>query len=107
MGYLDPLTLGVLAGIGVLLVLSAFTSASEVAMFSLNATHMRDLKERGGTSGANVLELLSKPRKLLATILVTNNFANVGITVLSTILVANLIDTSLMSEKLMFLIQVI
>ena len=76
-------------------------------MFSLNATHMRDLKERGGASGANVLELLSKPRKLLATILVTNNFANVGITVLSTILVANLIDMSSMSEKLIFLIQVI
>ncbi|MBX2981773.1 MAG: gliding motility-associated protein GldE [Flavobacteriales bacterium] len=107
MGNFDPLTLSAWIGIVLLLALSAITSASEVAMFSLNATHMRDLKERGGTSGANVLELLSKPRKLLATILVTNNFANVGITVLSTILVANLIDTSLMSEKLMFLIQVI
>ncbi len=107
MGTFDPLTLAALIGIVVLLVLSAVTSASEVAMFSLNATHMRDLKERGGTSGANVLELLSKPRKLLATILVTNNFANVGITVLSTILVANLIDMSSMSAKLIFLIQVI
>lgn len=107
MGNFDPLTLSACIGIALLLALSAITSASEVAMFSLNATHMRDLKERGGTSGANVLELLSKPRKLLATILVTNNFANVGITVLSTILVANLIDMSLMSEKLIFLIQVI
>ncbi len=107
MGNFDPLTLSAWIGIVLLLALSAITSASEVAMFSLNATHMRDLKERGGTSGANVLELLSKPRKLLATILVTNNFANVGITVLSTILVANLIDMSLMSEKLIFLIQVI
>ncbi|MEO7080124.1 MAG: gliding motility-associated protein GldE [Flavobacteriales bacterium] len=107
MGNFDPLALAAVIGILVLLVLSACTSASEVAMFSLNATHMRDLKERGGTRGANVLELLSKPRRLLATILVTNNFANVGITVLSTILVANLIDMSSMSEKLIFLIQVI
>jgi len=107
MGYLDPLTLGVLAGIGVLLVLSAFTSASEVALFSLNATHMRDLKERGGTRGARVLELLSKPRKLLATILVTNNFANVGITVLSTLVVANLVNVSAMSDGLVFLVQVL
>ena len=107
MGNFDPLTLAALIGIAVLLIISACTSASEVAMFSLNATHMRDLKERGGASGANVLELLSKPRKLLATILVTNNFANVGITVLSTILVASLIDMSSMSEQLIFLIQVI
>ncbi len=107
MGTFDPTALGALIGIIILLVLSAVTSASEVAMFSLNATHMRDLKERGGTSGANVLELLSKPRKLLATILVTNNFANVGITVLSTILVAHLVDMTSMSDKLVFLIQVI
>ncbi|MEO5585497.1 MAG: gliding motility-associated protein GldE [Flavobacteriales bacterium] len=107
MGTFDPTALGALIGIIILLVLSAVTSASEVAMFSLNATHMRELKERGGTSGANVLELLSKPRKLLATILVTNNFANVGITVLSTILVAHVVDMTSMSDKLVFLIQVI
>lgn len=107
MGDLDPLTLGVLVGIGVLLLLSAFTSASEVALFSLNATHMRDLKERGGPRGARVLELLSKPRKLLATILVTNNFANVGITVLSTLVVARLVDAPTMSKGLLFLVHVL
>lgn len=101
------MTLAALIGIVLLLAVSAITAASEVALFSLNATHMRDLKERGGASGANVLELLSKPRRLLATILVTNNFANVGITVLSTIVVASLMDLGAMGEKLVFLIQVI
>ncbi|MBZ0204894.1 MAG: gliding motility-associated protein GldE [Flavobacteriales bacterium] len=107
MGSFDPMTLAALIGIVLLLAVSAITAASEVALFSLNATHMRDLKERGGASGANVLELLSKPRRLLATILVTNNFANVGITVLSTIVVASLMDLGAMGEKLVFLIQVI
>lgn len=107
MGYVDPSTLASLIGIALLLVISAFTSASEVAFFSLNATHLRDLRERGGSSGAKVLELLAKPRRLLATILVTNNFANVGITVLSIIAVAGLFDLASMPAKLVFIIQVI
>lgn len=107
MGNLDPMGLAALAGILLLLVLSAMTSASEVALFSLNATHMRDLKERGGASGARVLHLLSRPRRLLATILVANNFANVGITVLSTILVATLIDLNALSPGGLFLVHVV
>jgi gliding motility-associated protein GldE len=107
MASVDPATWAALAGIAVLLVLSAFTSASEVALFSLGATHLRDLQERGGPSGAKVLELLSKPRRLLATILVTNNFANVGITVLSTIAVAGLVDLDSLSDTLVFVVQVI
>ena len=107
MGNFDPTALAALIGIVVLLAISAVSAASEVALFSLNATHMRDLKERGGASGANVLELLSKPRKLLATILVTNNFANIGVTVLSTIAVASLFDLAAMGDRLVFIIQVI
>lgn len=107
MGTIEPATIAALIGIAVLLVVSAFTSASEVALFSLSATHLRDLKERGGASGGKVLELLSKPRRLLATILVTNNFANVGITVLSTIAIAGLFDFAAMPDKLVFIIQVV
>lgn len=107
MVHLDPLTIAVLAGILLLLGLSAFTSACEVALFTLNATDMRDLKERGGTRGAHVLELLSKPRRLLATILVTNNFANVGVTVLSTVVAARLLDFSAMGSGLALLVQVL
>ena len=88
MGNFDPTTLAALIGIVLLLAVSALTAASEVALFSLNATHMRDLKDRGGTSGANGPELLFKPRRLLATILVMNNFANIGVTGLSTLAVA-------------------
>ncbi|MBK6410945.1 MAG: DUF21 domain-containing protein [Flavobacteriales bacterium] len=99
MGNFDPTTLAALIGIVLLLAVSALTAASEVALFSLNATHMRDLKDRGGTSGANVLELLSKPRRLLATILVMNNFANIGVTVLSTIAVAGLFDLTVMGDR--------
>ena len=43
----DPLTIAALAVILVLLILSACMSASEVALFSLSPTQLRDLKERG------------------------------------------------------------
>jgi gliding motility-associated protein GldE len=107
MESIEPATIAALVGIVFLLVVSAFTAASEVALFSLNATHLRDLQERGGASGGKVLELLSKPRRLLATILVTNNFANVGITVLSTIAIAGLFNFETMPATLVFVIQVV
>lgn len=107
MGHFDVLTIVALGSIVVLLIISAFSAASEVALFSLNATHLRDLKERGGKGGVAVLDLLSKPRRLLATILVTNNFANIGITVLSTIAIKGLFDLGVMSANLLFVIQVV
>lgn len=90
-----------------LLVVSASVSASEVAMFSLTPTHLRDIKERGGRPGQNVLELLAKPRKLLATILIANNLVNVGIVILSTYVVASTLDVSSMPAYAVFLVQVI
>jgi len=61
-----------------LLVLSAFISGSEVAYFSLTAADLEQIDNN------NVRELLQNPNKLLATILIVNNFINVGIVVLST-----------------------
>ena len=79
-GEIGAPTIIAIVVIVVLLFASACMSASEVAMFSLSPTQLRDLKERGGASGQRVLDLLAKPRRLLATILVLNNFALVGIT---------------------------
>ncbi|MCB0763085.1 MAG: gliding motility-associated protein GldE [Flavobacteriales bacterium] len=78
----------------VLLLASAAMSASELALFSLSPTQLRDLKEQGGTRGQQVLELLAKPRRLLATILIASTFVNMGIIVLSTFAVTELLDTA-------------
>jgi len=104
---LDPATGAVLAIIPLLLAASAAMSASEVALFSLTPTQLRDLKERGGSSGQRVLDLLAKPRRLLATILIANNFVNVGIVILSTFAVNNLLDFTSMPAYLVFGIQVL
>lgn len=108
--YFQPLDLGtavVLVVIMLLLVMSAALSASEVALFSLSPTQLRDLKERGGQKGQRVLDLLTKPRRLLATILIGNNLVNVGVVVLSAFAVSSLLDTGSMPGYLVFIIQVL
>jgi len=91
----------------VLITVSAAMSASEVALFSLSPTQLRDLKERGGTSGQRVLDLLGRPRRLLATVLVINSSAVVGVTVLSEIVVHGMFDLEHMPAYLVFITQVV
>lgn len=66
--------------------LSAIISGAKVAFFSLNKTILRDLRKTQNTKNKLVLQLLDKPKKLLATILITNNFINVIIVLLFSIL---------------------
>lgn len=64
-----------------LLLCSALISGSEIAFFSLSQTQLDDQTEK--TKGSSlVVKLLEKPKKLLATILITNNFINILIVLL-------------------------
>ncbi|NQX78127.1 gliding motility-associated protein GldE [Gilvibacter sp.] len=71
-----------LAVILLLLLCSALISASEVAFFSLSATDLESEGEKPSKKLEIVGELLAKPKKLLATILVSNNFINIAIILL-------------------------
>lgn len=104
---LDAATALILVVIALLLLCSAAMSASEVALFSLSPTQLRDLKERGGSWGQRVLDLLARPRRLLATILIANNFVNVGVVVLSTVALSSLLEIDRMPEYMVFIIQVL
>jgi putative hemolysin len=64
-----------------LLISSALISGSEIAFFSLNQTDINELSNNGKEENI-VVTLLKKPRKLLATILITNNFINILIVLL-------------------------
>lgn len=86
-----------------LLLCSALVSGSEVAYFSLTPGDLDKLKAKGYDKVAN---LHKKPNLLLSTILITNNFVNVGIVILSTYLVNSLLDFS-GNPLLGFIIQVI
>ncbi len=82
--YPFSITLAIIIIICILLIIiSALLSASELAFFSFSPT---DLNKLEATNSKNNLlkELRSKPETLLATILVVNNFVNVGFIILAT-----------------------
>ena len=72
-----------------LLFASALISGTEVAFFSLSQTDLNELSNE--TKSENkVVKLLERPRKLLATILIANNFVNILIVLLFATLAENL-----------------
>lgn len=92
-----PFTIETLIGLFVLvilLIISALISGSEVAFFSLGPKDKHQMEENKGRSNALVLRLLTIPEQLLATILVGNNFVNIGIVILSAHITNMLIDFS-------------
>ncbi len=76
----------------VLLIGSAAVSGSEVAFFSLNPGHRSKLLHMHTNASRRVLKLLSNPERLLATILISNNFINIGIVIISTFLTTKIFD---------------
>ena len=85
---LNIIALGVISII--LLLLSAMASGSEVAFFSLTRLDMEQLRETNDANSQRVLDLLSNPDRLLATILVTNNMVNICLVITVTQLVDNI-----------------
>ena len=65
-----------------LLFLSAFASGSEIAFFSLTRDELDEAAESKSLSAKRILHLLKEPERLLATILIVNDFVNVGIVML-------------------------
>ncbi len=102
-GSFDLLDITFLIILLFLLLVSALISGSEVAYFSLTPAQLDKLKEKGYDK---VCSLHRKPNLLLSTILITNNFVNVGIVIISTYLVNSLFNFS-SSPVLGFIIQVI
>jgi putative hemolysin len=89
-----PLTSGVIIAIIVtvaLLMSSALISGAEVAYFSLKPGDISNMKEQDSRSCHLALRHLEKPELLLASILISNNFVNVGIVILSSYIAGTLV----------------
>lgn len=63
----------------VFLVISALMSGSEVAFFSIGHNDIENLQKENSKSKNRILKLLDKPHYLLSTILIANNFVNIGV----------------------------
>lgn len=71
----------------ILLTLSAMASGSEVAFFSLTHNDIEELESHSDSASQRVVELLSNPDRLLATILVANNMVNICLVIMVTRLI--------------------
>lgn len=67
----------------VLLLCSALISGAEVAFFSLTKQQITKFRESQNNKFRKVAEISDKPKTLLATILVANNFVNIAIVLIS------------------------
>lgn len=90
----------------ILLFLSALISGSEVAFFSLGAGELEELEE-DAPKHSRIKILLDKPEELLGTILISNNFVNVGIVILSTFLLNTFFSPELWSPLLTFIVEIL
>lgn len=77
-----------------LLGLSAFFSASETAIFSVNKVKIRHMAEAGNTKAILTRRMLEQPNRLISTILIGNNVVNIGATALATMLFISIFEES-------------
>jgi len=93
-------------GIFVLLFISALLSGAEVAFFSLSTKDLDEVSKDDLSKGNLIILLLEKPKKLLATLLVANNFINIGVVILFSYIGSDLFS-SVSSPLLKFILEVI
>ena len=90
-----------------LIICSALISGSEVAFFSLNVNDLKQLKRSSDLKNKTILLLLENRKELLATILISNNFINIAIIIISSFALGEILSASELSETLVFLINVV
>lgn len=75
----------------ILIAMSAFFSASETAISSVNRIRLKSMAESGSKGAERALKILTKYDKALTTILIGNNIVNIATSSISTILCIQLV----------------
>ena len=75
----------------VLVLLSAYFSATETAFSAVNKTKIKTLAEKENKSARRVLKLLDKYDRLLSTILIGNNIVNIALSSIATVFFINVV----------------
>ena len=74
----------------ILMALSAFFSSSETALFSLTSVQLEQMRRKGHPRIGLIERLLTRPRRLIMTILIGNELANVAASVISATIIIQL-----------------
>jgi len=80
--------------------LAAFFSLSETAIFASNKYKVRHLASQGNKPAEKLMGWLESPDRLLATLLLGNNFANIGAATVSAAIVARFVGPELLNIAL-------
>ena len=88
------------------LVMSAFFSGSEVALFSLDKKQLNKIEAENSLLSRYIILLLKSPRRLLVTILLGNTIFNVAATIISVSLAVEISKLFNYSLELVLLIQI-
>ena len=83
---IDSASIAMMVTLLILVVLSAYFSATETAFTSLNRIRLKTRADSGSRRAAKTLELAEEYDKLLSTILIGNNIVNITATTVSTVL---------------------
>ncbi|AGW86292.1 gliding motility protein [Blattabacterium sp. (Nauphoeta cinerea)] len=76
----------------ILLLFSALISGSETAFFCIEKKILDKERKKNSYKGNIVFKILKDKKKLLATILISNNFSNIGIIILSSYLITEFLQ---------------
>jgi gliding motility-associated protein GldE len=93
-------------GIVILLFCCALVAATEVAFFSLTQKDLQQLAEKQSEKFQIISDLLAKPKKLLATVLIANNFLHIAIVILFSVSLDRLFST-IAIPMVKFIVEVI
>lgn len=104
---MEPASLFYLISFVVLLIFSAFFSASETAYFSLPKSTVEKYARSKSVVARQVAVLLKEPRRLLIGIIIGNTLVNVAAASIATIITTNLIDKYTLNATLALLINVV
>jgi putative hemolysin len=89
------------------LVISFFVSGAEVAYFSLTYKDINMLKTKQQPGYKRIVDLLEKPKTLLASLLIANSFVNIAIIIISNFVIDEMIPLNTQLWWVEFLIKVL
>jgi gliding motility-associated protein GldE len=106
---IDPVALSIQIVIIILgLLFSALFSGAEVAFFSvINQQDLLTDQDIEGSRDRQITKMLAYPRRLLATILICNTFANIVASVLAAVVAGNIVAYFGLSEVLIYTLEVV
>lgn len=104
---MDTSTLNQIIFVLFFFILSAFFSASEVALFSIDEKKLQLIAKRKPYAARIISRLLELPRKILITILIGNNIANVGISIILAILTIRFAESYGINKDVLLTIEII